>query len=333
MRWADPRFLSLLWLLPGILALAWIAERRRASLERRLGDPAPLRGRAGASGALARWSRLLLVLFAIAAATVGLARPQAGFRLVTTTSRGVDLVVALDLSRSMDALDARPSRLRAAKREVESLLASLEGSSMGIVGFAGEARVLSPLSTDREGLASIVETAGAADLDVAGSDLGAAIRLGAQLLRRPGDRPRALVLVSDGENLQGDPLAAVAAAREKGARVFTIGIGSPEGATIPVVDSTGAVVGQWRDMRGQVVVTRMDEGLLQEIAKRGGGRYERGDGTGRVALRVADQVRSGGGVETRGQTVRAYDERFPWFAAAAGLFLVAERLTPRRRKG
>lgn len=332
MRWADPRFLSLLWILPALLAIAWIAERRRASLARRLGDPGPLAERSASAGALSRWSRLLLVLLAIAAGTMGLARPQAGFRLVTTTSRGVDLIVALDLSRSMDARDVRPSRLRAAQREVESLLASLEGSSMGLVGFAGQARVLSPLSTDREGLASIVETAGSSDLDVAGSDLGAALRLGALLLHRPGDRPRAIVLVSDGENLQGDPLPAVSAARERGARVFTIGVGSSEGATIPVVDSTGATVRQWRDARGQVVVTRLDEGLLQEIAKRGGGRYERGDGTGRVALRIADEVRSEGGIETRGQTVRAYDERFPWFAAAAGLLLVAERLTPRRRK-
>ncbi|MGE5175047.1 MAG: VWA domain-containing protein [Hyphomicrobiales bacterium] len=332
MRFADPQFLLLLWALPALLALAWIAERRRAALERRLGEPGPLSSRAGGAGRLVRASRALLVLLAIAAGTVGLARPQAGYRLVTTTSRGVDLVVALDLSRSMDAQDVRPSRLRAAKREVESLLAALEGSAMGLVGFAGEARVLSPLSTDREGLASIVETAGPGDLDQGGSDLGSAIRLGAQLLRRPGDRPRALVVVSDGENLQGDPLSAVTAARERGARVFTIGIGEPGGTTIPIVDSTGATVGRWRDARGEIVVTRLDEGLLREIAKRGGGRYEHGDGTGRVALRVADEVRSEGGVEARGQTVRAYDERFSWFAAAAGLLLVAERLAPRRRK-
>ncbi|HEX7079074.1 MAG TPA: VWA domain-containing protein [Candidatus Eisenbacteria bacterium] len=332
MRWADPRFLSLLWLVPALLAIAWIAERRRASLERRLGDPASLRKRASAAGAVARGARRALSLLAVAAAVLGLARPQAGFRLVTTTSRGVDLVVVLDLSRSMDARDESPSRLRAAKREVESLLAALEGSPMGLVGFAGQARVLSPLSTDREGLASIVETAGPADLDVAGSDLGAAIRLGAQLLRRPGERPRAIVLVSDGENLQGDPLAAVAAAKEKGARVFTIGVGSAGGTSIPVTDSTGAIVRQWRDEGGNVVITRLDEGLLREIARRGGGRYEHGDGTGRVALRLADDVRSEAGIEARGQTVRAYDERFPWFAALAGLLLVTERLVPRRRR-
>jgi Ca-activated chloride channel family protein len=332
MRWAEPELLALLWLVPILFAAAWVAERRRASLERLLGDPGPLRARSGVTGAGTRWTRHLLVLAAAAAAVVGLARPQAGHRLVSTTSRGVDLVVALDLSRSMDARDVRPDRLRAAKREVASLVAGLEGSAIGLVGFAGEARVLSPLSTDLEGLQSLAEAAGAGDIDIGGSDLGEALRLAVRLLRRPGERPRGIVLVSDGENLRGDPRSALAAARQAGALVFTLGVGTPAGATIPIVDSTGTVTGQKMDPEGGAVRTRLDEPLLRELARRGGGRYERADGTGRAALRMADAVRSEGGVEARGQTVRAYDERFPWLAAAAGLFLVAERLVPRRRR-
>ena len=332
MRWADPEFLRVLWLFPALFLAGWWIERRRAGLERLLGDPAALRARSGAAGAGARWARRFLVIAAMAIAVVAIARPQAGFRSVTTTSRGVDLVVALDLSRSMDARDIRPDRLRAAKREAASLLTALEGSAIGLVGFAGEAQVLSPLSTDIDGLQSLIESAGAGDVDQGGSDLGKAIERAARLLKRPGDRPRAIVIVSDGENLSGDPRGALAAARGSGARVFAIGVGTPGGAPIPVLDERGRIASQKRDPAGHVVHSRLDESLLRDVTRRGGGRYERADGTGRVALRIADAVRSDSGSETRGQTVRAYDERFGWFAAAAGLFLVAERVIPRRRR-
>lgn len=332
MRWANPEFLALFWLMPVLLGVCWMAERRRAAVERSLGDPALLRARSGAPGAALRWAQYALILAAAALAIAGMARPQAGFRLVTTTSRGVDLVVALDLSHSMEARDVPPDRLRAAKRELVSLFSALEGSAIGVVEFSGNARVLSPLTTDTRGLESVVETAVPEDMSAPGSNLAAAMRLAAILLRRPGERPRAVLLVSDGENLEGDPRAAVQAARGAGARLFTLGIGTPEGATIPIVDSTGAVVGKRRDPEGRVVQTKLDEGLLQDLARRGGGRCERGDGTGRAALHLADAIRSEGGVEARGQTVRAYDERYAWFAAAAGFVLVASRLVPRRRK-
>ena len=160
MRWADPELLRLLWFLPFAVLAGWLMERRRASLERALGDPPALRTRSGAAGLGARWWRRLLVIAALGLAIVALARPQAGFRSVTTTSRGIDLVVALDLSRSMDARDVRPDRLRAAKREAASLVTALEGSSIGLVGFAGESEVLSPLSTDLDGLVSLIESEG-----------------------------------------------------------------------------------------------------------------------------------------------------------------------------
>lgn len=332
MRWADPELLSLLWLVPILLAIAWVAEHRRRRMERALGDPRVLRERTQVAGATLRWMRTALILLTVALAIAGMARPQAGFRLVTTTSRGVDLVIALDLSHSMEARDVRPDRLRAAKRELLSLFAALEGSAIGVVEFAGNARVLSPLTTDTRGLESVVETAVPEDLDEPGSNLAAAGRLASILLRRPGGRPRAVLLVSDGENLEGDAHAAASMARGSGARLFTLGLGTPQGATIPVIDSTGSVAGRRRDPEGKIVVTKIDEGLLRDLARRGGGVYEHGDGTGRAALHLADAMRSEGGVEARGQTVRAYDERFAWFAAAAGLLLLLERLVPRRRR-
>jgi len=332
MRWAAPQ---LAWLLWGVLALAllwlWGAGARRRS-EEALGDPRVLRALSGEAGLRERLLRAILTLAAVALAVVGLMRPQAGFRLVTTTSRGVDLVLAIDLSRSMDARDVRPDRLTAAKREALALLGALEGSRVGLVEFAGSARIVSPLSTDREGLASIVETATTRDLDQPGTDLGQALERSARLLNRPGEQPRAIVLLSDGENLEGDPRQALEVVKRAGAKLYTVGLGTSPGTTIPIVDTTGVVRGTKHDAQGNVVVTRLDERALRQLAQGAGGRYERGDGTGRAGLRLVDPIRSGGSFEARGRTIRAYDERFPWFAAAAGMLLIGERLVPRRRR-
>src|SRR5678815_589482 len=332
MRWSSPQLAMLFW---GLLALAllWLwGDRARRRSERELGNPETLRALTSDAGSRPRLLRAILTLAAVALAVVGLMRPQAGFRLVTTTSQGVDLVLALDLSRSMDARDVRPDRLTAAKREALALLGTLEGSRIGLVEFAGSARIVSPLSTDREGLASIVETATTRDLDQPGTDLGQALERSARLLARPGEQPRAIVLFSDGENLEGDPRRALEIVKRAGAKLYAVGLGSAAGAVIPIVDSTGATHGQKRDAQGNVVVTRLDERTLRLLAEGGGGRYERGDGTGRAGLKLADPIRSGGSFEARGRTIRAYDERYPWFAAAAGLLLLGERLVPRRRK-
>jgi Ca-activated chloride channel family protein len=332
MRWAEPARLYLLWLIPALVAMwAW-AHHLRSRVEAELGDPAALRKMTGESGTPARAARLVLTLLGVSLAVAALGRPQAGLRFVTTASRGADVVITLDLSHSMEARDVRPDRLRAGVREVTTLLQALDGSAMGLVGFAGRARVISPLSTDREGLVTMVAAAQPGDVEGIGSDIGAGVSLAGTLLRRPGERPRAVVLVTDGENMSGDPRAGVDAVRRAGARLFVIGVGTPGGATIPIVDTTGVVIGARRGPDGQPARSRLDESLLRDLARAGGGRYERGDGGGRSALRVADAIRSSGGKEVRGQTIRTYDERFPWFAAAAGLLLLAERAVPRRRK-
>ena len=173
MRWAEPDRLQLLWLLP-LLLIAWgWALRSRARTEAAFGDRDALRSLTSDPGRGVRLLRGALLIAAAALAVVGLARPQSGYRLVTTTSTGADVVVALDLSRSMMARDAHPNRLGAAVREIHTLLSSLEGSSVGLIGFAGTGRLLSPLSTDYDGLGSIVETLGPNDIDLPGSDIGA----------------------------------------------------------------------------------------------------------------------------------------------------------------
>lgn len=332
MRWAAPEFFALFWLMPFAAALVlWMARARRRD-EAALGDRDALRRRWGAPG---RWNgplRTFLFLGAVAAGIVALARPQAGLRLVSTTSTGPDVVVALDLSESMHARDAKPDRLGAARREIAVLLRSLEGSAIGFVGFAGEARVLSPLTTDLEGLRDRIDAARPEDLDEPGSNVGAGVEVAAQLIRRPGDRPRAIVLVTDGEQLDGPMTRGLAPLRASGASLVVLGVGTTEGATIPVVDTTGAVTGMKRDRSGHVVVTKLAEDALRDLARGASGRYERANGSGRAGRLAAAYARGSERGDRAGRSLRAYDERFHWFAALAALLLAAEVFVPRRRE-
>lgn len=333
MRWASPEWFGLLWFVPVILAaLFWIGRSRRRD-EAALGDPAALRERWGAPGEWHGRLRAVLLAAAVIAGTVALARPQAGLRLVSTTSHGPDVVIVLDLSESMHARDVRPDRLRAAQREMAALLAPLDGSAIGLVGFAGEARVLSPLTTDLEGLRDRIDAATPGEIDVPGSDVGAAVALAGQLLKRPGDRPRAIVLVTDGEQLGGDLARGVPLVRAAGASLIVLGVGTPEGAAIPIVDSTGAIVNVKRDRAGHEVHTRLEENALRTLAREAGGRYERADGNGRAGRRAAALARGlePGRNDSGGRSLRAYDERFHWLAALAVLFLAGEAVVPRRR--
>ncbi|MEK7348991.1 MAG: VWA domain-containing protein [Candidatus Eisenbacteria bacterium] len=332
MRWAAPEYFTLFWIVSAALAFFLWAARARRRDEAALGDPGALRRRWGAPGPWNGRLRVFLFLAAAAAGIVALARPQAGLRLVSTTSSGPDVVVALDLSESMHARDAKPDRLGAARREIATLLRSMEGSAIGLVGFAGEARVLSPLTTDLEGLRDRIDAASPAEIDVPGSDIGGAVALAGQLLRRPGDRPRAIVLVTDGEQLGGDIARGLPVLRASGASLVVLGVGTPEGATIPLVDTTGAVVGVKRDARGQEVWTRFSDGALRGLARTAGGRYERADGSGRAGRLAAGYARGHERGDRGGRSLRAYDERFHWLAALAALFLTAEALVPRRRR-
>jgi Ca-activated chloride channel family protein len=334
-RWAAPEWLALLWALPLVLAaLYWTARERRRD-EAALGDPAALRRRWAAPSAWSVRARALVLLVAMAATMVALARPQAGLRLVSTTNTGPDVVIVLDLSESMHARDVRPDRLTAAKREIAALLPSLEGSAIGFVGFAGEARVLSPLTTDLESLGDRIDGASPEEMEVPGTDIGGAIALAGQLLKRPGDRPRAIVLLTDGEQQAGPIDRGLPVARASGASLTVLGVGTPEGDIIPIVDSTGTVVGVKRDRMGREVHSRLDETGLRSLARAAGGRYERADGSSRAGRRAASYARGqelGSRGDNGGRSLRAYDERFHWLAAAAVLFLIIEALVPRRRR-
>ncbi|GMU59746.1 MAG: membrane protein [Myxococcaceae bacterium] len=307
-------------LLLGIIAV-WIGLRRKAGLARavpaRLSDVlAP-----GVSVALpalrSSATSLALVFFALA-----LAQPQCGEHAEVTKRRGIDVVVALDASKSMYARDVTPSRLERAKLELTTLLDSLKGDRVAIVAFAGDAFIQCPLTSDYAAAKMFLRAISPEDMPQGGTNIGAALLLSRQVLENAdrGAKDRVVVLLSDGEDLTGDIGEGVDALKELGVRVLAIGIGSDEGERVPILNRAGDVVGYRKDVDGTTVLTRLDRAGLTRIAGDTGGEFfhqPRGVAMGEV-LKVIDSLQKS---ELESRLTMKYGEVFQPFVAVGLLFL------------
>ncbi len=273
----------------------------------------------------------------LAAALLALAEIRWGFTWEEVQRRGVDIVVALDVSDSMLVEDAesggRLSRLERAKREITDLLRLLEGDRIGLVAFAGTAFIECPLTLDYGAAEIFLETIDTDLIPVKGTALGAAIRTSLEAFEGGSHPSRAVILITDGEDHSGEALEAAREARTAGVRIFTIGIGRDEGAPIPAPGG-----GFRRDRSGEIVLSRLDEPTLQKIALDTGGKYVRSV-TGDVDL---EQIYSQGikatleDQELGSKRRQRWEERFQWLLAIALLALMLETLVgdrPRGRRG
>ncbi len=330
MKWGHVQLL--VWL-PLAIPLAWalfaLLRRRRRALAQ-LVDPALLGVLAPAWNPARAKSRLVLRVLALALLVLALARPQWGFRWEEVRRKGLDLVVALDTSRSMMASDIKPTRLQQAKWGIRDLLRHLRGDRVGLVPFAGSSILQCPLTIDYAAFAMTLDDVYSGIIPKGGTALEQALRTA--IAAFPADRTadRVILLITDGEDHEGDPLALLPELKDKGIRVYTIGIGTLEGEMVPAGDNQG---GYFKDRQGQIVKTALKEDVLQKLALGTGGTYVRsapGDtGLERVFNEsIANLKRS----EQENRTAKIYEERFVWPIAAALLLLAWEALLGDRRK-
>jgi Ca-activated chloride channel family protein len=265
-----------LWLLLPVAALAglaaWRLLQRRALLGRTAGPQAarlaPRAGLARPAGRASLWLTGLLLL------ALALSRPQCGTRTELSRRYGVDLVVLLDVSRSMQARDVPPDRLGRAILEMGSLLDQLAGDRVGVVVFAAEAFVQCPLTTDYQAARLFLRSVGPGSVPQQGSDLGHALRAAQQVLEQGENsrgRGKVVLVVSDGEDLEGGAGEAARALGEAGIRIHALAVGTAAGEPIPLLGARGQVTGYKKDRSGQPVVTRLDLSTLREVTSRGGG--------------------------------------------------------------
>ena len=330
MKWGQ---VELLYWLPLAIPLAWLLfallRRRRRALSR-LVDPAMISALAPEWNPARAKARLVLRLSALALLVVALARPQWGFHWEEVRRTGLDLLVVLDTSRSMMASDIKPTRLQQAKWGVRDLLRNLRGDRVGLVPFAGSSILQCPLTIDYAAFAMTLDDLYAGVIPRGGTAIEQALRTAIAAFPADGAADRVVLLVTDGEDHEGDPLALLPELKEKNIRVYTIGIGTLEGEMVPAGDGQGAY---FKDRQGQIVKTALREDALQKLALGTGGTYVRsapGDtGLERVFNESINSLKRS---EQETRAAKIYEERFVWPIAAAIFLLAWEALLSDRRK-
>lgn len=265
-----------LWALLLLLPLLWFfvdAARRRGALLARIVAPRLQQQLTGQVSPLKRNLRTGLLLGAIALVIVGLAKPRLGYKELEIKSKGRDVIIAIDTSRSMLSTDTAPTRLGRAKLIAQDLLAYLKGDRVGLIAFAGEAFLQAPLTLDKGAVLTSLEDLDTNTIPKGGTDIASAIRMAIAAFGKGEGMSRALVLMTDGEDLEASGVEAAKEAAAAGIRIFTIGFGSPSGSLIPVRTENGRN-DFVRDESGRPVTSKLDSSRLAEIAKETGGFYQ-----------------------------------------------------------
>ena len=330
-QFANPTYLYLLLIVPllGVLIL-WGSRQRRRQLQQ-IGDPVLIR-RLTESLHIGRrrWKNALLLL-AVTFLIVGLADPQMGTKLEEVKRKGVDVFVALDVSNSMLAEDVAPNRLARAKHEVAQFIDRLQGDRIGLIPFAGIAFVHCPLTLDYEAAKIFLNEITPDLLPLPGTAISEAIETARRSFVAKEKKHKVLIIITDGEDHEADPVAAAKKAAEEGVVIYTIGIGSTKGAPIPVYDQSGNRIGYKRDKQGQIVTTRLNPVVLQQIAEAGNGKFYLATGRENELQKIyADIAR----MEKKELGMREYtqfEDHFQPFLLMALILLIFEMVLSERR--
>jgi Ca-activated chloride channel family protein len=337
MRFAEAHWLWLLLTLPGLaLAAWWTVARRRKALERFAGGTPQVERFLESVSRHRRAIKLLLLYLAIAALPLALARPQWGTRLEPITRRGADVAVVLDTSLSMLSEDLPPSRLGQAKHAVGKLLELLVGDRVALVTFAGRAHLSCPLTVDHGALRLFRDSLDTEAVPIPGTALSEALQAGLKALRvdrqEADDRGRAIILLTDGEDHEGELEPLIERLASNRVAVYVIGCGTTRGAPIPLRDAAGMLTGYKKDRRGQVVTTQLSESLLEQIALETGGRYYRAT-TNEVEVDEIGQALTSLSQGELGSELRTrYEERFQIPLLLGWIALVVETIVGDRRR-
>lgn len=329
LRLAHPFMLYLLLAIPAMIALYILSVRMKKKAFEKLGEwPLLLKlmpDYSGSRGLL----KFILLLIAWVFLVIGLADPQTGSKLEKIKRNGIDIVFTLDVSNSMLAQDIAPNRLERAKQAINRLLDNLENDRVGLVVFAGKSYVQMPLTSDYSAAKLFLANINPGMIPTQGTAIGEAIETSAACFTKS-KQSKAIILITDGENFEDDAVDAAQSAASNGVRVYTIGMGLPEGAPIPIFNS-GVQIGFKKDRAGSTVISRLNDELLKEIASAGKGVYIRANNSQAGIKEVFDQINSLEQVEYDSKIFSDYEDRYQFFLLAALLFLIAEVLISEKK--
>ena len=327
-RFEEPAYLYLLLLLPLLAAFYLYSNYRRRKNIRKFGDPELMAQLMPDVSKYRPDVKFWMVFVAISLFSVLLARPQFGSKLETVKRQGVEVMIALDISNSMLAQDVQPSRLQKAKRLVAQLVDKMENDKVGMIVFAGDAFTQLPITSDYISAKMFLESIDPSLISKQGTAIGAAINLASRSFTPQEGVGRAVIVITDGENHEGGAVEAAQEAAEKGMQVFVLGVGSPDGSPIPAEDGSNNFR---RDKDGNVIVTRLNEQMCQEIAKAGNGMYIRVDNTNSAEKVLNNEIAKLSKADVESQVYTEFDEQFQALAWLVLILLVVEMLILERK--
>ena len=323
MRFGEPTYFHLLWsLIPLIIFMLWGMKKKQQLTIKFCSTP--LLSRLVNPGLKERHrTQTIFIFLAILFLLLAVTRPRWGYHWEDLHQRGVDVIVALDVSNSMLAEDIKPNRLERAKRKISDLLNMMDGDRIGLIAFAGTSFVQCPLTLDYSAARIFLSAIDTELIPVQGTAIGNAINTAVKAFRTQDKKSKALILITDGEDQTGKALSAAKAAKDKGVKIYTIGIGGEMGAPLPNPSTAG---GFRKNQQGEVILSKLDETTLQKIALATGGSYVRSV-TGDIDLKTIyrDQIKKYiEKKELKSERRKIWQERFQWFIFAALLCLAIE---------
>jgi Ca-activated chloride channel family protein len=328
-RFANPDFLYLLLLLPAVILLYIINEVRKKKALKRLGDMDLVSRLVPEMSRIRPAIKFILQLIAVSSGIIMLSRPQFGSKIEDVKKQGVEVIIALDVSNSMLAEDIQPDRLTRAKQAISRLVDNLDNDKIGLIVFAGDAYIQIPVTTDYISAKMFLSSINPNMVPKQGTAIGAAISLGIRSFSPGEGKSKAMIIITDGENHEDDPVKAAEEASKAGIVIHTIGIGSTEGVPIPIIN-----IGKkdyLKDADGNTVVTKLDEEILKKIALSTNGNYVRASNSNIGLDEIFAQIKKMKKQDLESTMYTEYNDQFQIFAAIALFLLLIDFIIMERK--
>lgn len=319
LRFEDPSYLWLLWLIPVLVLVRLVGWRRRKAKLKRLGDPELLKQLMPNISKYRPTVKFVLMLAALALLIVMVARPQMGSKISHDKRHGIETIICLDISNSMLAQDVAPSRLDKSKMLIENLVDNFNNDKIGLIVFAGDAYVQLPITSDYVSAKMFLQNINPSLIQTQGTNIGEAIALASKSFSQQENVGRAIIVITDGENHEEGAQEAAAAANKQGVNVFILGIGNPQGAPIPMGDGS-----YLKDHSGSTVMTALNEQMCRELAQAGKGEYIHVDNTSDAERKLNDDITKLQKGDVTSVVYSAYDEQFQAVGILVILLLIIE---------
>lgn len=319
-RFEDPQYLYLLVLIPLLALIRFLSYRNQKKRLSRFGQPELLKELMPDVSCVRSLVKFFLLLTALTLLIILLARPQMGTRISHEKRTGIETIIAMDISNSMRAEDVVPSRLDRAKMMVETLVDNFTNDKIGLIVFAGDAFVQLPITSDYVSAKMFLSNIDPSMMNVQGTDIATAIDMATHSFTQQEKIGKAIIIITDGEDHEGGAMEAAKAAREKGMRVYVLGVGSTKGAPIPNPE-TGDYM---QDNTGETVMSALNEQMCSEIAQAGGGAYIHVENNSRAQQKLDEELEKLEKRETESTIYSDYDEQFQAVGILALLLLILE---------